>query len=219
MTTSKKITCRVCKAGVLHDAVFRQEFFPNKKTVTVELLESKCNSCGAVRTLSAQHEENLRRLAARKSEYDGQLLGEEYIALRKRYGFTQQQASKIFGKGIIAFSRYENEDFYPDTSTRLLIEVAIARPDVLKTLADKAGVTIPLWKERCEDEQRIKVRPILAATTRRATIMHEDWTVNSAAGSGRHTINAPRTTAHRFWTSDENAFELRESDMPCEVAA
>ena len=58
----------------------------------------------------------------------------------------------IFGKGAIAFSRYENEEFYPDKSTRLLIELAIARPDVLKQLADKAGVPLPLWAERCEDE-------------------------------------------------------------------
>jgi transcriptional regulator with XRE-family HTH domain len=81
-------------------------------------------------------------------------MGEEYVALRKRYGLTQRQASKIFGKGLIAFSRYENEDSYPDTSTRLLIELAIAQPDILKTLADKAGVEISLWKEREEDRMQ-----------------------------------------------------------------
>jgi putative zinc finger/helix-turn-helix YgiT family protein len=131
--------------------VTQREYFPDKTTVTVELLESKCDHCGATTVLSAQHQENLRRLAAWRSEYDDQLMGEEYIALRKRYGFTQQQASKIFGKGVIAFSRYENENFYPDPSTRLLIELAIARPEVLKSLAGKAGVTITLWKERCEN--------------------------------------------------------------------
>ncbi len=151
-----KMTCRVCKNGTLHEVVSRREFFPNKKQVSVELLESRCDACGAIGIVAAQHSENLRRLAARKAQYDGQLMGEEYIALRKRYGLTQQQASKIFGKGLIAFSRYENEDSYPDTSTRLLIELAIARPDILKTLADRAGVAIPLWKERCEDDQRIK---------------------------------------------------------------
>lgn len=153
MSTSK-ITCRVCKTGVLHEAVSQRDFFPNKKKVTVELLESKCGSCGSAQVSSAQHEENLGRLAARKSEYEGLLIGEEYIAFRKRYGLTQQQASKILGKGKIAFCRYENEECYPNTSSRLLLEIAMARPDVLKTLADKAGVTLPLWKERCEDAQR-----------------------------------------------------------------
>ncbi|MDQ1832948.1 type II toxin-antitoxin system MqsA family antitoxin [Massilia scottii] len=86
---------------------------------------------------------------------------------------TQQQASKIFGKGLIAFSRYENEDSCPDTSPRLLIELAIARPDILKTLADRANVTIPLWKERCEDEKRMMAGQCPAAASTRAPITHE----------------------------------------------
>ncbi|NHZ39987.1 hypothetical protein F1609_07410 [Massilia sp. CCM 8693] len=104
------LTCRACKDGKLHEIVSRREFFPNKKMVSVELRHVQCDACGAVDTLSAQHADNLRRLAARKAEYGEQLMGEEYIALRKRYGLTQRQASKIFGKGLIAFSRYENED-------------------------------------------------------------------------------------------------------------
>ena len=33
----------------------------------------------------AQHDENLRRLAARKAQYGDTLLGEEIVGLRKRY--------------------------------------------------------------------------------------------------------------------------------------
>ena len=212
------MTCRVCKNGVLHDAVSHQDFFPNKKQVTVELLESKCATCGSVRVSSAQQEENLRRLAARKSEYEGQLMGEEYIAFRKRYGLTQQQASKIFGKGKIAFSRYENEEFYPDTSSRLLFEVAMARPDVLKSLADKAGVAIPLWKERCEDEQRIKVRPFLAASANAPTIVREQWTLGTHAAAGSSPLTTPHAIARRVVSAGVEAFQSRV-DFECEVAA
>lgn len=218
MSTSK-ITCRVCKSGTLHESVSHQDFFPNKKKVTVELLESKCDTCGSVRVLSAQHDENLRRLAARKSQYDGQLMGEEYIAFRKRYGLTQQQASKILGKGIIAFSRYENEEFYPDTSSRLLFEIAMSRPEVLKMLADKAGVTIPLWKERCEDEQRIKVRPLLAASTDAPTIVREQWTLGSPLVIGHAPLASPKHVAPRVVSSAVEAFESRRVDFRCEVAA
>lgn len=155
--------CRICKQGSLHEATKVRNFYPNKKTVSVELLEMRCDCCKAVTMTSAQHSENLRRLTARKSQYDGQLMGEEIVAFRKKYGLTQKQASKIIGKGVIAFSRYENEEFYPDMSTRLLLELVMTRPDILKALADKAGVTIPLWKEREEENlvENILIAPPL----------------------------------------------------------
>lgn len=156
----KSKQCRVCNDGTLQASTIVREYHPNKQTVKVELLESQCQKCGAVSRSSAQHSENLRRLAARKAEYGDQLMGEEYVAFRKRFGLTQREASKIFGKGLIAFSRYENEDTYPDASTRLLIELAIAQPEILKTLADKAGVKIPLWKERMADREQAMVNTV-----------------------------------------------------------
>ncbi|WP_323144827.1 type II TA system antitoxin MqsA family protein [Massilia phyllosphaerae] len=154
----KSNTCRVCKEGTLQESTVVRTYHPNNQNVEVQLLESRCEKCGAVSVSGTQHSENLRRLAARKESYGDQLMGEEYIALRKRYGLTQRQASKIFGKGLIAFSRYENEESYPDASTRLLIELAISRPEILKTLADKAGVEIPLWKEREEDRMQAEAK-------------------------------------------------------------
>lgn len=119
----------------------------------VELLTSTCPNCAAMVTTAAQHHENLQRLKARKAQYGGLLLGEEILSLRRRYGITQQVAAKIFGKGKIAFSRYENEASYPDESTTLLLELAIEKPDAIRWLADKAGVELPLWEARCEDER------------------------------------------------------------------
>jgi transcriptional regulator with XRE-family HTH domain len=99
-------------------------------------------------------------LAERKAHYGNLLMGEEILALRMRKGLTQQQASKVFGKVKIAYSRYESEVTYPDESTTLLLKLAMERPDVMKDLADKAGVELPLWTERCEDEQRVKLRAL-----------------------------------------------------------
>jgi len=141
---TKKITCPFCKWGTLVENVKTRVFKPNKNVVTVELLSTKCESCGLTTVLAAQHLENLKRLAARKKHYGKELMGEEYISFRKRYGLTQKLASTIFGKGIIAFSRYENEKSYPDASTRILIKLAINHPEVLKDLALMAGVSIPL---------------------------------------------------------------------------
>lgn len=128
---------------------------PNGWRVEVELMTSLCDACGAVAIRPDQHRENLERLRARKEHYGNLLMGEEILALRKRYSLSQQQAAKIFGKSKVAFSRYESETAYPDESTTLLLKLATERPDSLKWLADKAGVDVPLWKERCEDDERL----------------------------------------------------------------
>ena len=143
--------CPACKAGQLHTFTRTRDFRPRGRLVTVELLGSRCDACGVETTRAAQHDENLRRLAARKAQYGDTLLGEEIVGLRKRYGLTQLAAARLFGKGKIAFSRYENEATYPDASTTLLLTMAIEMPDSLKWLADKAGVEIPMWRERRED--------------------------------------------------------------------
>lgn len=149
--TTAKSVCPACKAGQLHAITRTRDFRPRSRLVTVELLASRCDACGVETTRAAQHDENLRRLAARKAQYGDVLLGEEIVGLRKRYGLTQLAAARLFGKGKIAFSRYENEATYPDASTTLLLTMAIQMPDSLKWLADKAGVEIPMWRERRED--------------------------------------------------------------------
>jgi putative zinc finger/helix-turn-helix YgiT family protein len=149
--TMKAPVCPACRQGCLHPVLRTRTFHPGGNTVDVQLLTSQCDRCEAQTTRADQHDENLRRLAARKTSYSGLLMGEEILSLRKRYGLTQQAAAKIFGKGKIAFSRYENEATYPDQSTTLLLRLAMEMPDVIKALADIANVELPLWKERCED--------------------------------------------------------------------
>ena len=174
--------CPVCRKGHLEAAERVRVFEPHGKRVEVKLQTSVCNACGETTTKASQHKENLRLLAKRKVHYGDLLMGEEILALRKRYGLTQQQASKVFGKGKIAFSRYESETTYPDESTTLLLKLAMERPDVMKDLADKAGVELPLWTERCEDEQRVKLR---ALPTTRLDSRRRDRTRVSVPMPGR----------------------------------
>lgn len=158
MKQATKRRCPACRKADLQPGTWVREFHPRKKPVRVELLTSVCASCGAQATSAAQHSENLKRLKARKAHYGGLLLGEEIFALRRRYGITQQAAGRIFGKGKIAFSRYENETSYPDETTTRLLELAIEKPDVIRWLADKAGEELPFWSARCEEERSAKVR-------------------------------------------------------------
>ena len=181
--TVKQPRCPACRSTDLVQVSFQREFRPLGKVVVVDLLTLRCASCGAESTRSAQHNENLVRLKARKAEYGGLLLGEEILALRRRYGITQQQAAKIFGKGKIAFSRYENEISYPDITTTNQLELAIQKPDVIKWLADKAGVDLPLWEARCQDERRDKVR--LVADVRKVDAEASSWAKPAMDGRSR----------------------------------
>lgn len=150
-------SCPACGGAALAESTRERQFHPAKKTVTVILRVSQCPSCNFELINSEQRRENLQRLRERKSEYGPLLLGEEIVALRKRYGLTQKAAAKIFGKGLIAFSRYENEVTYPDATTTKLLKRAIASPEVLKALADEEGVEIPLWETRLEDAKLEKL--------------------------------------------------------------
>lgn len=154
----RAVVCRACKQGTLSPATDERAFYPDgqkRRPVRVSLLTSQCNHCKAKTTLSAQHDENLRRLAARKVHYGERLLGEEILRMRVRFGLTQTMAAKVFGKGQIAFSRYENESTYPDLTMTRLMTLAIEHPVSLKWLADRAGVELPLWPQRCEDAPEI----------------------------------------------------------------
>ena len=152
MTERLKPTCPNCDSTRLKPVTFKETFAPRGQQVVVTLLGMKCQACGHEAGTWDQHDENLKRLAARKAAYGGLLMGEEIVALRQRYGLTQQAAAKIFGKGKIAFSRYENEASYPDDGTTLMLQAAIEMPVFIKWLADRAGVELPLWKERMKDD-------------------------------------------------------------------
>ena len=169
--TAAQRTCPACRVGALEVAARQRIFHPHGQELVVELLTGRCQQCGTESTSASQHRENLARLAARKPRYGALLMGEEILALRRRYGLTQQQASLIFGKGKIAFSRYETETTYPDESTTRLLKLAIEKPETIKWLANQAGVDLPLWAERCQDEQRVKLRAIVGALSVSASRM------------------------------------------------
>ncbi|RJP65477.1 MAG: hypothetical protein C4535_14910 [Comamonadaceae bacterium] len=187
MNSTKSLPlCPACRKGHLHSITHTKVFRPRGAEVTVELLASKCDACGVQTTRAAQHDENLRRLAARKPQYGNVLMGEEIVALRKRYGLTQQAAAKIFGKGKIAFSRYENEVTYPDDGTTLMLSMALEKPDSLKWLADRAEVELPLWPERCED-RRMSLRSVPTGDRRVSVVglvRYQSSAADSAAAGG-----------------------------------
>lgn len=205
--------CPNCRSGSLVLATRARTFEPRGRRVEVILQTSKCDACGAEATSAAQHRANLEALAARKAQYGGLLLGEEILALRRRYGLTQQDAAKIFGKGKIAFSRYENEVTYPDDSTTLLLQLAIEQPAVIKSLAAKAGVSVPLWRERCEDEQRVKLRMLPSMAPGTFTSTSESKSVSAPrAELPRNVLSSTSLVQETVWTRQTRFYEKAVND-------
>ena len=80
--------CPMCNRGRLHAAERVRTFEPHGKPIEVRLQTMACDACGETVTSASQHAENLKALAARKVHYGNLLMGEEILALRKRYGLT-----------------------------------------------------------------------------------------------------------------------------------
>ncbi|HAL22785.1 MAG TPA: hypothetical protein DCP40_08665 [Stenotrophomonas sp.] len=144
MNKSTSRLCPACQQEMLRASTRERHFNPRGNPVVVELLVMECPSCGATAASEAQHVENLRRLEARREHYRGLLLGEDILAFRRRHGLTQRAAATLFGKGAIAFSRYENETTYPDDAMTMLLWLAIEKPEVVRWLAERTGTVVPL---------------------------------------------------------------------------
>jgi HTH-type transcriptional regulator/antitoxin MqsA len=134
---------------VVHE--YAQLFKPPTGDVLVQLLHAKCPVCGHEELPASLLEENIRRRRARAPAYGPYLMGEDIFSFRRKYGLTQLAAARIFGRGKIAFSRYETEASFPDGSLTKLLKMAMRHPQVLKDLADEVGEPVPLWDERCQD--------------------------------------------------------------------
>lgn len=156
MSQGFKQVCPACDSARLTQETWEEVFHPRGREIKVSLLRWRCLKCQHAFGDLRQLRENTKRLEARKADYDGLLMGQEIVALRKRYGLTQVAAARIFGKGKIAFSRYENEASYPDEGTTLMLQAAIEMPRFIKWLADRAGVELPLWKQRMRDDAAVR---------------------------------------------------------------
>jgi HTH-type transcriptional regulator/antitoxin MqsA len=73
---------------------------------------------------------------------DGLLTASEIVELRNKLGLTQQEAAKIFGGGINAFSKYERSEVIQSVAMDKLMRLALNIPDVLIWLKQQSGLSI-----------------------------------------------------------------------------
>lgn len=134
--------CDLCEEGTLEQKQGVNTV--TYKSITRELTTDycECDTCGVEMVLPAQTRDNKRRMVAFKKEVDGLLTGAEVKALRQRLSLKQSDAAKVFGGGVVAFSKYESDDVTQSEAMDKLMRVADRFPEVLQELLAEAGLKV-----------------------------------------------------------------------------
>ncbi|TMM46086.1 type II toxin-antitoxin system MqsA family antitoxin [Colwellia ponticola] len=141
--------CPLCEEGTLHEQVEHETMLYKGKEITTPLFFSECDLCGTEQANAAISRKNKRAHIAVKKVADGLLCGDKVRELRDQWGINQSEAARMFGGGPVAFSKYESNDVAQSESMDKLLRLAKDMPQVLISLATKAGVTLSknnLWK-------------------------------------------------------------------------
>lgn len=139
--------CANCGASELQFLTEAETFDYKGQSLTVDVDYSVCIQCGAEAILTEQIKHNDCRVRDAWRTADGLLSGVEILALRKKLGLTQQEAAKVFGGGINAFSKYERGEVIQSEGMDKLMRLALEeRPvNVYRWLCERAG--LPVSKE------------------------------------------------------------------------
>jgi HTH-type transcriptional regulator/antitoxin MqsA len=134
--------CPICGEGHLEHRVEKNSVEYRGQTALLDSQYSVCDQCGSEQASPIQTRNNKRAMMAFKKRVDGLLTGAELKALRQRMGINQVEAALIFGGGPVAFSKYESDDVIQSEAMDKLLKVAYEFPDVLRSLAQQAGIDI-----------------------------------------------------------------------------
>lgn len=130
----------MCEEARLRPATYTGELKHRGQTIPVENLERYvCDACGADPVLEDQIGRNHAKYMEARRKADGLLSSEEIRALRKGLGLTQQKASRIFGGGANAFSKYERGDVMQSLAMDRLLRLVDLQPGLLELLQLLSG--------------------------------------------------------------------------------
>ena len=142
MNTSE--LCSICGEGHVTNHVDQLESEYRGKTALVPMHYKTCNVCGSDFAGGDESRLNKRAVLAFRKSVDGLLTGAEICALRERYEINQKQASRLFGGGPVAFSKYENDDVAHSESMDKLLRLVLKSEYAFWSLVEQAGMTAEL---------------------------------------------------------------------------
>lgn len=132
--------CANCGADNLQRLIEADTLQYKGQPIVVDVEYSLCPQCGAEAIFPDQIKRNDCRVRDAWRKVDGLLTGTEIAGLRKKLGLTQQEAAKMFGGGVNAFSKYERGEVIQSEGMDKLMRLALEMPDVSRWLRERAGL-------------------------------------------------------------------------------
>ncbi|MBH1826292.1 type II toxin-antitoxin system MqsA family antitoxin [Stenotrophomonas muris] len=161
--------CPICEVGSLVPGTGSQTISYNGKSLVVHGLGfAKCECCGEELVFPEVAKANDKIYADAKRGADGLWTSDRILEWRTRWRISQQQAAKILGGGVNAFSKYERGEVVQSKSMDLLMRVFNESAEARNFLLAQAGELDALGWKRQED---IVVPNVKAAAVRIDNIM------------------------------------------------
>ncbi len=141
MTTKTKHLCPMCEEGELIFKTISEEYIYKKQKYTVKGIETtECPICDDEITLPEQIKHNEALIIEAKRKLEGFLSSNEIKGLRKKLNLTQEQAAKIFGGGVNAFSKYERNEVIQSSVMDKLMRVALESSNCFDILCKNSDI-------------------------------------------------------------------------------
>lgn len=136
------IQCIVCKSENIKSLIAVEDISYKGHELQVPLEYSVCGGCGREFVPKSQILRGEAAVRDARKKFDGLLSSEEIAKARARLSISQEQASKVFGGGKNAFSKYERGEVSQSVAMDKLIRVCLKHHHVFQELAQKAGVKV-----------------------------------------------------------------------------
>ena len=162
----KKYTCEVCnaEAAELIQTAYNARW--GQQPVTLKAVERfRCQACGEVYFDPVQAKECSKRVKAAARQELGLLAPEEIIAIRKKYGLSQERLEWLLSAGAKVVTRWENDRALQPRAVDDLLRLMDRMPVLVEELtrmrkAMKApSKTIKAARKAPEQKKRLAPQP------------------------------------------------------------
>ncbi len=175
--------CPACEIGTLAARVSDRSIrFEGHQLRVQNLHYSECSTCGEKVVLPAQSKRNEIAYADAKKAYLGLWSSGKIESFRKQWELTQNAASKLFGGGANAFSKYERGEVIHTKAMDLLMRVFDQSEEARVLLTEYANITLPSVPEW----ETIRSAPAPRWHASATEIMRSYGAMNHSAANGEN---------------------------------